>query len=47
MKRLLAVALFVALMGSLYAAVAQQDQSSAAAQAKKRRFPASPSSSPS
>ncbi|MGA8438944.1 MAG: hypothetical protein WB762_30300 [Candidatus Sulfotelmatobacter sp.] len=39
MKRLLAVALFVALMGSLYAAVAQQDQSSAAAQAKKKKVP--------
>ncbi len=39
MKRLLALALFVALMGSLYAAVAQQGASSGAAQARKKKAP--------
>jgi hypothetical protein len=39
MKRLLALALFVGLMGSLYAAVAQQEASSGAAQARKKKAP--------
>jgi len=39
MKRLLALALFVVLMGSLYAAVAQQDASSGAAQPRKKKAP--------